>query len=550
MVFSSLRKVIHRKPRLRWAERRSSDCRASAGIRPRVELLEDRTLLSFAAPVNYVTGSRPTFVLRGNFTGGAVPDLAVCNSGTPSNTVAILKGNANGTFQTPAKTFSSGGKNPVFMAMADFTHDGKQDLIVVNNGELLTNGTDPGSVKVFLGNGDGTFKPGPAFPVVDKSPTSVAVGDFNHDGNMDVVVAYAGDPLHSTDFGSVVVFLGDGKGGFTKKTTLMPGPIPGGVVVDDFNGDGKMDLAVANTGVPFLLPGGFSVYPGNGDGTFGPKKSLAAGSNPIAAVSGDLNGDKKPDLVVMNQGSNNVTVFINHSTTTTLSFTGTNFPVGSRPIYAAIADFNADGKKDIAVTNNGTNTVSVLLGNGLGGFVADPHSPYTVGSAPGGIVAGDFNGDHYPDLAVANSGSGSTTVSVLLNIPQATHFTITPSTTTPKVGVPFSLTVAALDAFNNPVASYRGTVHFTSTVSGDTLPGTYTFTAVDKGKHVFSLQATVHTTGARTITVTDGHIKGTTMVNAHSAADAAFDPSALDLDGFFALDTASGSPGLKRRRTG
>ena len=151
----------------------------------------------------------------------------------------------------------------------------------------------------------------------------------------------------------------------------------------------------------------------------------------------------------------------------------------------------------------------MLLGNGTGKFVADPHSPYKVGNAPAGIVAADLNGDHYPDLVVANSGAGESTVSVLLNIPQATHFALTPSTTTPKVGVPFSLTVTALDAFNAVVPSYQGTVHFTSTVVGDSLPGTFTFTLADKGKHVFTNDATVHTTGARTLTVTDGHIKGT-----------------------------------------
>jgi hypothetical protein len=68
-----------------------------------------------------------------------------------------LAGNANGTFQTPAKITPVGGKNPVFMGSDDFNHDGKADLIVANNGELLTNGTDPGSVKVLLGNGDGTI---------------------------------------------------------------------------------------------------------------------------------------------------------------------------------------------------------------------------------------------------------------------------------------------------------------------------------------------------------------------------------------------------------
>jgi FG-GAP-like repeat len=549
MAFSSLRKVIHRKPRLRWAQLRSSDRRASTGIRPRVELLEDRTLPSFAAPVNYVTGSRPTFILRGNFTPGSVPDLAVANAGTPSDTIAVLVGNANGTFQTPAKITSSGGKNPVFMAMGDFANNGKQDLIVANNGELLTNGTDPGNVKVLLGNGTGTFSPGPAFPTSDKSPDSVAVGKFTSSGNLDAVVAYAGDPLHF-DLGSVGVYLGNGKGGFTKKTVLSPGAEPGGVAIGDFLGNGKMDIAVAFAGIPGLIAGGVGIYLGNGDGTFQPEKVLTAGSQPITVVTGVLTGSKKTDLVVMNAGSNNVTVFLNHSTTTSLSFTATSFPVGKAPIYAAISDFNADGKQDIAVTNQGANTVNVLLGNGAGGFVADPHGPYTVGNAPAGIVAGDFNGDHYPDLAVANSANGSTTVSVLLNIPQATHFTITPSTTTPKVGVPFSLTVTALDAFNNPVASYRGTVHFTSTVVGDTLPGMYTFTAADKGKHLFTLQATVHTMGARTITVTDGHIKGTTLVNAHTAADAAFELSAQDLDGFFALDAASGSPGPKRRRNG
>jgi FG-GAP-like repeat len=547
MLRSSRRNVIHRPSQPRSVARRFSSRHGRDGVRPRVEQLEDRILLTFAPPVNYTTGSRPTFVLRGNFTPGSIPDLAVANAGMPSDTVAVLVGNANGTFQTPPKITSSGGKNPVFMAMGDFNHDGKQDLIVANNGELLTNGTDPGNVKVLLGNGNGTFSPGPAFPTSDKSPTSVAVGHFTNSGNLDAVVAYAGDPKNF-DLGSVGVYLGNGKGGFTKKTVLTPGPIPGGVAIGDFLGNGKMDIAVAYAGIPGLIAGGVGIYLGNGDGTFQPEKVLTAGSEPITVVTGDLNGDKKTDLVVMNAGSANVTVFLNHSTTTSLSFTGTNFPVGSGPIYAAIADFNADGHEDIAVTNQGTDTVSVLLGNGTGKFVADPHSPYKVGNAPAGIVAADLNGDHYPDLVVANSGSGQSTVSVLLNIPQATHFALTPSTTTPKVGVPFSLTVTALDAFKDVVPSYQGTVHFTSTVAGDSLPGTFAFTLADKGKHVFTNDATVHTMGARTLTVTDGHIKGTAALNAQKAADAAFDMFSGDLEGYLALDTLSGTPSPKRRR--
>src|SRR6266568_5058134 len=181
---------------------------------------------------------------------------------------------------------------------------------------------------------------------------------------------------------------------------------PSGIAVGDFNGDGKLDLAVVNFG-------DWNIYVllGNGDGTFQAARSVyfaSGGGFPWYVVTADFNGDGKLDLAVSNYGGNSLSVLLGNGDGTFQAPQTT--PVGTNPAQVAVGDFNGDGKPDLVVSSVGNNTVSVLLGNGDGTFLPAPS--LTVGNGPAGVVVGDFNGDGKPDLAVANLNEN--TLSVLL----------------------------------------------------------------------------------------------------------------------------------------
>src|SRR5262249_47808781 len=193
-------------------------------------------------------GSQPDSVAVADFNGDGVRDLAVANS--YSNDVSVLLGNGDGSFQT-GRNFGA-GSFPTYVAGGDFNGDGVPDLVVTNAG------TPPdyaGSVSVFLGKGDGSFQAAQSFGAGSYS-TSVAVGDLNGDGVPDLVVANAG--MYPDYAGSVSVLLGSGDGSFQTAQSLSASDRPRSVAVGDFNGDGGLDLAVAGG---FGLGGG-----GCGDG--------------------------------------------------------------------------------------------------------------------------------------------------------------------------------------------------------------------------------------------------------------------------------------------
>ncbi|WP_333456793.1 FG-GAP-like repeat-containing protein, partial [Microcoleus sp. herbarium5] len=374
-------------------------------------------LNSFGDATNFPITYSLRKVATGDFNKDSNIDLALASTG--ANRVSIALGDGTGKFGA-ASYFNT--DSPIdgtwSVAVGDFNTDGNSDLVTANN---FTN-----NVSLLLGNGDGTF--GAATNLsVGSSPYTVAVGDFNGDGNSDVATA-------NQTSNDISILPGNGNGTFGAVTNLSVGSTPSFVLVGDFNKDGKSDFATANSGSSDV-----SILLQNADGTFGIATSFTVGNSPNYIALGDFNGDNNPDLATSNEGgSNNVSILLGDGTG---SFSAaTDFGVGTQPLAIASGDFNADGKVDLATANNGSGDVSVLFGSGNGSFGTATN--FLVGTNPQGIVVGDFNKDGLSDLATANFGSQNT--SILLNTPNTVNFgtatySDTEGTTDTVVSIPVTL---------------------------------------------------------------------------------------------------------------
>ncbi len=385
----------------------------------------------FATPVNYAIGRSPEAIATGDFNGDGKADVVVADA--LDNTVSVLLGNGDGTFQTA--TTAATGTTPWAVAVGDFNHDGAQDLAVTNIGVSANN------VSVLLGNGNGTFRTPVNYPT-GSQPLSVTVSDFNADGIPDLAVAN-----HAAATVSVLLGVGDG-------TFLAAAPYnslsPNSVAVGDFNGDGRPDLVTVNDATPpsaYVLlataPAATTttLMSGPNPSVFGHTVTFTANVLPSTAAGSVefLSGSTPVGGAVLTSGtaqlgaltlpfgadslhaiyngapgvsqlsaSNTVGQTVGTAPVGASGFqTATNTGVGTSPVSVAAADFNGDGKADLAVANSSSGNVTVLLGNGSGGFSAASGSPLTAGSTPMVAAVGDFNGDGKADLAVANSGSGS-----------------------------------------------------------------------------------------------------------------------------------------------
>jgi hypothetical protein len=270
----------------------------------------------------------------------------------------------------------------VALAVADFNHDGKVDI-------AGTGGPSGPYLVVELGNGDGTFK----YSSEDLGPCfAVAVGDFNGDGNADLVVTsgYGGTTFN--------VLLGNGDGTFQTPLTYSTNGTT--VSVADVNGDGKADLVFLETSST-EGSGSVDVLLGNGDGTFQPA-IIYNTSKPTSFAIGDFNGNGIPDLIIASSWSGTVSIALGNGDGTFNGSSIYTYPSGEEPEGIAVADFNGDGKEDFAVavpTSSGL--ASVFLGNGNGTFQAPLNSNANY-YAPTALAVADFNGDGKPDLALSN----------------------------------------------------------------------------------------------------------------------------------------------------
>ncbi len=342
------------------------------------------------------TGGSPSAVVTADFNGDSFPDLAVANR--LSHNVQIFLNTGRGTFLPPLPPISLPDNSaPVALIAGDFTGDGVTDLLVATQAD--------NKLTLLQSLGNGQFSAVTTFALT-AGPTALAAGRIDTDTDLDLIVTFG-------DMDSAGVLLNDGTGVFTLAATLTTGDDPSAAALADFDRDGDRDLVIANRAAGSLT------FFANTNGTFSNGRDLNSGGiSPQALAVEDFDLDGDLDVIVANNGSagtKSIALFLNHGNATFAAAFVEPFPVlfdpfaasvtfagGATPIAVQAADFDGDGALDLAVLNQSTNAISILLNTsatsaGTTSGQSDPTSTL-------------FLGDNTGKLRTLNQTTGVSTV--------------------------------------------------------------------------------------------------------------------------------------------
>ena len=367
---------------------------------------------------SYAVGNNPVALTSSDFNNDTLPDLAVANQN--DNTISILLNQDNGKFVTATNspfTLAKTETGPSAIASANFgnTFTTSSGVTVLAPDLVIANSTSD-NVTILLGNGNGTFQEATGSPyAVGRNPSSVVVADFNGDGNLDFAVA-------NKDDNTISVFKGNGKGGFTEfpsspfaltNTSTISEKGPVAMVTANFrattnksNNSPEVDLAIVNqatNNVAILL--GFVDSNSNISFTEAPNSPITVGSSPVALATGDLNSDTVPDLAVVNQGDNTVSVLLGSTNLdgTFKAASGPPLATATTPAGIVIANFTGGNFPSLAVTNKGQGTVGIYVGQGAGTFSS--RVEISTPASPGAIISAILTSTSLPDIALTALGS-------------------------------------------------------------------------------------------------------------------------------------------------
>ncbi len=418
---------------------------------------------NFAGEQTFATETLPRSITLGDFNNDGRADLLIANR--HSNTISVLL-NQTIPGATPAfgaqQTFATQSL-PTATAAADVNGDGRVDAIVANQGSdtlsVLLNQTLPGA---SLSN----FATQATFSVASGSPRSLAAVDVNGDGRPDLVSTNEVSDTLSVMLNVITPGATSAVNGFNT-VNFNTGSSPRAVTIADVNGDGLPDIVVANTLSNTVSVLRNQTSPGASTPSFAGQQTFATGIQPLATAVGDVNRDGQLDIVVANNISNTVSVLLNQTTVGSVTFNFSSqatFPTGTNPFAVTLGDVNGDGRPDLLVANSGADTVSLLLNQTSPGASTPSFGSQqllSVGTGPGSVSTGDVNGDGRADVLVANQNSN--TVSVLRN--QTTPFSFISNVGTGIIFDDDSQPSVSLELTGSPLAENGGLASVRATLS-------------------------------------------------------------------------------------